>query len=48
VTGKTVKDAVEQYIFFKNGKEVNLTLSGPTTADNVDPWKLVSNSVTVQ
>jgi hypothetical protein len=48
VTGKTVKDAVEQYIFFKNGKEVILTLSGPTTADNVDPWKLVSNSVTVQ
>ncbi|MEA2428865.1 MAG: hypothetical protein QOF37_2493 [Thermoleophilaceae bacterium] len=48
VTGKRVTDAVEEYLFFKNGKQVILTLSGPKTADNVDPWKLVSNSLKVQ
>jgi hypothetical protein len=48
VTGKKVTDSVEEYVFFKNGKQVILTLSGPTTADNVDPWKLVSNSLQVQ
>jgi hypothetical protein len=45
VTGKTRPDAVEQYLFFHNGKLVILTLSGPTTADNVDPWKLVTGSL---
>jgi hypothetical protein len=45
VTGKTRPNAVEEYLFFKNGKLVILTLSGPKTADNVDPWKLVSSSV---
>jgi hypothetical protein len=45
VTGKTRPDAVEQYFFFSNGKLVILTLSGPKTADNVDPWKIVSTSV---
>jgi hypothetical protein len=48
VTGKTVNDAVEEYIFFKAGRQVVLTLSGPVTADNVDPWKLVTNSLQVQ
>lgn len=45
VTGKTTQDAVERYVLFHKGKDVVLTLSGPKTADNVDPWKLVSNSV---
>jgi hypothetical protein len=44
VTGKTVADAVESYTFWHAGQEVVLTLSGPTGADNVDPWKLVSDS----
>lgn len=45
VTGKTVTDAVERYDFWHAGREVVLTLSGPTGADNVDPWKLVSDSL---
>jgi hypothetical protein len=45
VTGKTIVDAVERYDFWHAGQEVVLTLSGPTGADNVDPWKLVTDSV---
>jgi hypothetical protein len=46
VTGKTRTNAVERYEFFKNGKEVDLVLTGPKGADNVDPWKIVSDSLT--
>jgi hypothetical protein len=45
VTGKVVHDAVERYSFWKNGKQVDVTLSGPTGADNVDPWKIVTDSL---
>jgi hypothetical protein len=45
VTGKTGTDAVERYVFFHNGKELIVTLSGPKGADNVDPWKIVTDSV---
>lgn len=45
VTGKAVTDAVERYVFFHRGREVILTLAGPRQADNVDPWRLISNSV---
>jgi hypothetical protein len=45
VTGKTRPNTFEEYLFFHNGRLVILTLSGPTTADNVDPWKLVSGSL---
>jgi hypothetical protein len=45
VTGKAVTDAVERYVFFHNGRDAVLTLSGPKTADNVDPWRIVSNSL---
>jgi hypothetical protein len=45
VTGKTGVDAVERYVFFHNGRDVVLTLSGPKGADNVDPWRIVTNSV---
>jgi hypothetical protein len=45
VTGKTRQNAVERYVFFHNGKDVILTLSGPKGADNVDPWKIVTDSV---
>lgn len=45
VTGKVTKDAVERYVFFHNGRRVVLTLSGPNGADNVDPWKIVSDSL---
>jgi hypothetical protein len=46
VTGKTGQDAVERYVFFHGGKDVVLTLSGPKGADNVDPWRTISDSVT--
>ena len=44
VTGKTIPVAVERYEFFKNGTSVVLTLSGAKGADNVDPWKIVTDS----
>src|SRR3954452_15649554 len=44
VTGKAHTDAVERYLFTKDGRRVTLTLSGPRGADNVDPWKLVTDS----
>ena len=46
VTGKAGQDAVERYVFFHRGTEAILTLSGPKGADNVDPWKIVTDSVT--
>jgi hypothetical protein len=45
VTGDTRTNAVERYEFFKDGTQVILTLSGPKGADNVDPWKIVSDSL---
>jgi hypothetical protein len=45
VTGKVVRDAFERYTFYKAGKRVDLTLSGPKNADNVDPWRIVSDSL---
>ncbi|MFE2530831.1 hypothetical protein [Streptomyces sp. NPDC059371] len=45
VTGKVARDAFERYAYYRSGHEVNLTLSGPVNADNVDPWRIVSDSV---
>lgn len=45
VTGKVVRDAFEQYTYWKSGTQAVLTLAGPTNADNVDPWRAVSDSV---
>ncbi|MFF1280780.1 hypothetical protein [Streptomyces sp. NPDC058299] len=44
VTGKVVRDAFERYAFHRSGHEVDLTLSGPVDADNVDPWRIISGS----
>ena len=44
VTGKVIREAVERYEFWRSGSEVVLTLSGPVGADNVDPWKIVTES----
>ncbi|GAA0969418.1 lipoprotein [Acrocarpospora macrocephala] len=44
VTGKVVRDEVERYEFYSTGTEAILTLSGPVGADNVDPWRTVSES----
>ena len=46
VTGKSHTDAVERYVFSHNGRTAVLTLSGPRGADNVDPWMIVTDSVT--
>ncbi len=44
VTSKVRRIAVERYEFWRGGHAVILTLSGATGADNVDPWKIVTNS----
>jgi len=44
VTGKVGRDAVERYSFWKSGTEAVLTLSGPVGADNVDPYKTITDS----
>ena len=48
VTGKVVRDAFERYVYYRDGQRLDLTLSGPTNADNVDPWRIVSDSVAWQ
>jgi hypothetical protein len=45
VTGKAGTDAVERYVFTKGGNTAVLTLTGPKGADNVDPWRIVTDSV---
>jgi hypothetical protein len=45
VTGRSHTDAVERYVFFHNAKDIVLTLSGPKGADNVDPWRIVTDSL---
>ena len=44
VTGKSIRVAVERYEFWKSGSSVVVTLIGAVGADNVDPWKIVSDS----
>jgi hypothetical protein len=45
VTGKKALLAVERYFFGHNGQQVVLTLSGAKGADNVDPWRIVTDSL---
>jgi hypothetical protein len=45
VTGKIGTDAIERYEFWRGGQEVILTLSGPVGADNVDPWRTITDSL---
>jgi hypothetical protein len=44
VTGKSVTEAVERYTFWRAGQQAVLTLSGPKGADNVDPWRKITDS----
>ncbi len=46
VTGKVIPLAFERYTFWHNRTEVILTLSGATNADNIDPWKKITDSFT--
>jgi hypothetical protein len=43
-TGKSVVLAVERYEFWKAGRLVTLTLASPKGSDNVDPWRIVTDS----
>jgi hypothetical protein len=45
VTGRVVRDDVERYEFWRGDHEVVLTLSAPHGADNVDPWRTVTDSL---
>jgi hypothetical protein len=44
VTGRVIRDDVELYVFWRDGTEVLLSLSGPQGADDVDAWRQVSTS----
>ena len=44
VTGRSALLAVQRYEFARHGLEVTLTLAGAQGADNVDPWKRISDS----
>ena len=46
VTGKTSDDDFERYAYWHAGQEAILTLSGPVGADNVDPWRIITDSLT--
>lgn len=45
VNGKTQTDAFERYEYWHAGQELILTLSGPVGADNVDPWRTITDSL---
>jgi hypothetical protein len=45
VTDKVVRDVAERFLFWHDGEEAVLTLTGPEHADNVDPWQIVSDSL---
>jgi hypothetical protein len=44
VTGESRTLDVERYEFWKDGTEAIVTLSGAAGADNVDPWRIVTDS----
>jgi hypothetical protein len=44
VTGKQIRLENQAYLFYKNGKLATLTLWAPLGADNVDQWRLITNS----
>lgn len=44
VTGKQIRQEEQHYLFFKNGKQVMLSLWAPQGADNVDSWQQIAGS----
>jgi hypothetical protein len=44
VTGKSLATDVERYEFWRGGKLAIITVSAPVGSDNVDPWKIVTDS----
>ncbi|MGH3639125.1 MAG: hypothetical protein ACRDUX_08855, partial [Mycobacterium sp.] len=45
VIAKSGVDSVERYVFWRDAHEVIVTLSGPLDADNVDPWRTITDSL---
>jgi hypothetical protein len=45
VTGKQYRQDVQRYELFHRGQEVVITLLSPVGADNVDPWRIVTESL---
>lgn len=45
VTGKQYRDEVLWYAYYRAGTEVIVKLISPVGADNVDPWNIVSKSL---
>jgi hypothetical protein len=39
-----IRSASRRYEYWRGGTEAILTLAGPVGADNVDPWRIVSDS----
>ncbi len=46
VTGKQYRQDVLRYELFRSGRQVDITLLSPVGADNVDPWRIVTESFT--
>jgi hypothetical protein len=44
VTGQRNKVSVDRYVFFKGGKVATLDLSNPVGVDNVDAYRMISES----
>ena len=44
VTGRQYRLVIERFEFFKNGHAAVLSLSSAVGSDNVDPWRIVSES----
>jgi hypothetical protein len=44
VTTTAGKEAVEEYLFWKAGTMVTVTLTSPVGADNVDPWREITDT----
>ena len=45
VTGKVGTLAFERYDFFHAGREYVVLVSSPEGSDNVDPWRIITNSL---
>lgn len=46
VTGRQYRLDVQRYSLFHNGTEIVIGLRSPVGADNVDPWRIVTESFT--
>ncbi len=45
VTGRQYRLTVERFTFVRDSRVLVLSLSSPVGADNVDPWRIISQSL---